>query len=181
MKRTLSVILISITILIAAAFSLRGITNTVKQDRHIELMETLLPNGKDFVKVDSSDTEDIIRSVHKASNGYVIETSTRGYADDITMLIGVDNNGVVTGLVAYQSHETLGLGSKILSDHNFLAQFLNKSGTFNLGDTKNEKEISIDGISGATVSSKTVVKCVNAAVAYVTGADIEASATQWEG
>ena len=37
------------------------------------------------------------------------------------------------------------------------------------------------GITGATVTSKAVVRCVNSAVAYVTGADIESGATSWGG
>lgn len=193
MKRTLAVILLVAILLLVAAFGLKGITHNNAQKEHIKLMQTLLPNGKEFKKVDNAE-DDIIRSVHKASNGYVIETATWGYADEIVMLVGVSNEGKVTGLVAYNAHETAGIGSKILTDHIFLSQFLNKDGTFSIGvsgddafsgatDTAEStgKEIEVDGISGATVSSKAVVKCVNAAVAYVTGADVESSATTWGG
>lgn len=193
MKRTLAVILLVAILLLAAAFGLKGITHNNAQKEHIKLMQTLLPNGKEFKKVDNAE-DDIIRSVHKASNGYVIETATWGYADEIVMLVGVSNEGKVTGLVAYNAHETAGIGSKILTDHIFLSQFLNKDGTFSIGvsgddvfsgatDTAEStgREIEVDGISGATVSSKAVVKCVNAAVAYVTGADVESSATMWGG
>lgn len=193
MKQTLAVILLVAILLLAAAFGLKGITHNNAQKEHIKLMQTLLPNGKEFKKVDNAE-DDIIRSVHKASNGYVIETATWGYADEIVMLVGVSNEGKVTGLVAYNAHETAGIGSKILTDHIFLSQFLNKDGTFSIGvsgddvfsgatDTAEStgREIEVDGISGATVSSKAVVKCVNAAVAYVTGADVESSATMWGG
>ncbi len=198
MKKTIAVFLavtlvVSLTIL-GAAFGLKNVTDENAQKKHVELMETLLPNGKDFIKLDYTEEDGVIRSVHKASNGYVIETVTQGYADEIVMFIGVDNKGVVTGLVTYEAHETVGLGSKILTDHKFLSQFLNKSGTFSIGAPSEDAfssatgttestgdEIAVDGISGATVSSKAVARCVNAAVAYVTGADVDSSATSWGG
>ena len=37
----------------------------------------------------------------------------------------------------------------------------------------------VDGLTGATVTSKTVQKCVSSAVAVVTGADTSSSATTW--
>ncbi len=181
MKKTFGIILAISLILLATSFGLRSVTEKQAQKEHIKLMQTLLPNSKDFIKVDYNEQGTAIRTVHKASNGYVIEALTEGYSDEITMLIGVNNDGVVTGLVTYRAHETVGLGSKILTDHKFLSQFLNKSGSFAVTNDKKEDEISVDGISGATVSSKAVAKCVNAAVAYVTGADIESSATEWGG
>ena len=77
----------------------------------------------------------------------------------------------------------------------FLSQFLNKSGSFTVDTgsadafsgataTATEsagEEIGVDAISGATVTSKAVVRCVNSAVAYVTGADAVSSATTWGG
>ncbi len=191
MKKTLIVILGLSLLLLAVSLGTAAIANNNAQREHIWLMETLLPGGKDFKKVAYSGDDTTIRSIHQASEGFVIETVTQGYADEIVMYIGVDNDGNVTGLVAYKTHETLGLGSKILYDDAFLAQFLNKSGTFVIGlgeetdlsssatssGASSGEEIGIDGISGATVSSKAVVRCVNSAIAYVTGADVGSSAT----
>ncbi len=195
MKATLSVITVTALVLAAVTFGLGGIAQSNAQKEHIRLMETLLPGGTDFKKVPYDGEDTLISSVHKASQGYVIETVTNGYVDEIRMFIGVNNNGVVTGLVTYSAYETPGLGSKILTDHVFLSQFLNKSGNFSIGvshsadafssatDTSEPvgQEIEVDGISGATVSSKAVAKSVSAAVAYVTGADIVSSATSWGG
>ncbi len=194
MKRTIAVILIIPLVLLGLVFGLDGVARKIAQKEHVELMETLLPNGKNFKRVEYTGEDSIIRSVHQADEGYVIETVTYGYADEITMLIGVNNQGKVTGLVTYEAHETPGLGGNILTDHKFLSQFLNKSGSFTVGTSEADAfsgatsdagttgdEISIDAISGATVSSKAVVRCVNAAIAYVTGADVESSATSWGG
>lgn len=192
MKRTFAVIFGVALFLLVTAVALKNVTHSIAQREHVKLLETLLPNSTNFQRIDCDGEDEIIRSVHKAAGGYVIETATMGYADEIVMFIGVDNGGTVTGLVAYEAHETNGLGNQILTDHVFLSQFLNKSGTFSIAsshgddvwDTNDKsastnKNITVDGISGATVSSKAVAKCVNAAVAYVTGADIESSATSW--
>lgn len=194
MKRTLIVILAVALILFGAAFGLSGLARQNAQASHVWLMETLLPGGHDFVRLQYSGDDNVIRSVHQADGGFVIETSTHGYADEIIMWIGVDNTGKVTGLVTSDAHETWGIGSRILTDHGFLSQFLNQSSSFTIGasgadafssatnDTASTgNEIAVDAISGATVSSKAVARCVNSAIAYVTGADISSSATEWGG
>ncbi len=175
MKKTLFIIAILALTLFGTAFGLDAVAQKNAQKEHIWLMETLLPGGKDFQKVPYTDENGVITSVHQCSQGFVIETVTQGYADEIVMLVAVDNDGTVTGLVTLEARETFGLGSYILYDHRFLSQFLNKTGAFTVGDGE------IDGISGATVSSKAVARCVTAAVAYVTGADVDSSATSWGG
>jgi electron transport complex protein RnfG len=134
-----------------------------------------------------------ILSVHKGETGYVIETQTYGYAGNITMLVAVSTEGKVVGLVVRDQSETLGLGAKALRDHEFLAQFLNGSGTFAIGapgadafsgatgEAATGEEIYVDAITGATVTSKAIARCVNSAIAYVTGADVSSGATSWGG
>ncbi len=194
MKKTFAVIFLVAVVLFGLSIGLKGRAEEIAQNEHIKLMESLLPDGKDFIKLEYSGDDQNIRSVHKSDAGYVIEASTYAYADEIRMFIGVNNDGAVTGLVVYDAHETLGLGSRILTDHEFLSQFLNQSGTFAIGEpgadayssatsvaTGDGNENYVDGISGATVSSKAVAKCVNSAIAYVTGVDIQSSATTWGG
>ncbi len=194
MKKLIVFILVAALVLFGASFALQSTAAKKAHAEHLWLMQTLLPDSKEFTR-EAYDGEDAnIRSVHKAENGFVIETVTRGYADDITMFIGVRNNGTVTGLVVYEAHETLGLGNQALTDHVFLSQFLNTAGTFAVatngadafsgatgeaeaaGDT-----VDVDGITGATVTSKAIVRCVNSAVGYVTGADASSGATSWGG
>ncbi len=192
MKRLIITFIAAAAVLFGAAWGLNGIAEKRAQEEHLCLMQTVLPGSETFILEACDGADEAIRSVHKSDAGYVIETVTQGYADEITMLVGVDKTGTVTGLVVCQAHETLGLGSKILTDHGFLSQFLNESGSFTIGTTDadafsgatGETEstgdgIPVDGISGATVSSKAVARCVSAAVAYVTGADVNSSATSW--
>lgn len=194
MKKLILFILVAALVLFGASFALQGAAAKKAQAEHLWLMQTLLPDSKEFVK-EAYDGEDAnIRSVHKAENGFVIETVTYGYADEITMFIGVNNDGKVTGLVVYDAHETFGLGNEVLTDHVFLSQFLNSAGTFAVatsgadafsgatGESETSGDtVDVDGITGATVTSKAIVRCVNSAVGYVTGADTSSGATSWGG
>ena len=195
MKRIVISILLAALILFGASYGLQGIAAQKAQEEHLWLMQTLLPGSENFTVEPYSGEDANIRSVHKAENGYVIETVTYGYAGEITMVIGVSNEGKVTGLVALEAHETPGLGNEILTDHVFLSQFLNGSGSFTIGtsgadafsaatgeaEAETGTEVTVDGITGATVTSKAVARCVNSAVGYVTGADAVSAATTWGG
>lgn len=188
-------ILVCAAILLGLSAGLSDVAARNAQAAHLQLMQTLLPDSKEFTVVPYDGEDANIVSVHKGENGFVIETVTYGYAGEITMFVGVNNDGKVTGLVVHDAHETVGLGNNALTDHVFLAQFLNKSGSFEIAtngadafsgataeaESAEGEAISVDGITGATVTSKAVARCVNSAVAYVTGADAVSAATTWGG
>lgn len=187
-------IVLAAVVLFGAAWDLSGVTAANAQKDHIRLLKTLLPGSTEFT-LEPYDGEDAtIRSVHKGEGGFVVETVTYGYAGELTVLVGVRNDGKVSGIVVQDLSETFGLGREALTDVEFLKQFLNSSGTFAVatqgadafsGATGTEAAegdtVDVDALTGATVTSKAVVRCVNAAVAYVTGADTESAATSWGG
>ena len=139
-----------------------------------EMLATLLPGNTSFEWEAYDGEDESIMAVYKGETGFVIQTSAYGYAGEIVMMVGVSNEGTVTGLVVRDLSETYGLGANALTDTEFLSQYLNTSGDAEVG--KN-----IDAMTGATVSSKAVTRAVNTAVAYVTGADTTSSATTWGG
>ena len=186
-------ILLCGALLLGVSFLTSGMYQDNAKELHLKDLQTLLPGATEFT-VEPYDGEDAnIISVHKADTGYVIETNTYGYAGPITVLVGVNKDGKVTGIVVRDMQETPGLGANALTDADFLAQFLNKTGSFAIGtagadafsgatgEEATGEEIYVDGITGATVTSKAVARCVNSAVAYVTGADVESGATSWGG
>ena len=195
MRKIIIAILVAALILFGASYGLQGVASQKAQEEHLWLMQTLLPGSESFVVVPYDGEDANIVSVHKADNGFVIETLVYGYADNIRMFTGVNNDGLVTGLVVREAHETVGLGNEALTDHVFLSQFLNSGGTFEVAthgadafssatgttDAGTGETVEVDGITGATVTSKAVAKSVNSAVAYVTGADVASSATTWGG
>ena len=174
-------ILVPILTIILAAGILLGLYNCLGQERLVyemhdlqEKMEAMLPGSKNFVLETYTGEDTNIQRVWKGETGYIVETVTYGYAGNITMLIGVCNEGNVTGLQIRDMEETYGLGAEALTDWEFLAQFLRTEGDAEIGN-------GIDAISGATVTSKAVARSVNSAVAFVTGADVSSGATSWGG
>ena len=195
MKKIIITILVVALVLFGTSFALQGTAAKKAQEEHLWLMQTLLPGSENFTAETYSGEDANIVSVHKAENGFVVETNVYGYADYIRMMTAVNNDGKVTGLVVLEAHETAGLGNKALTDHVFLKQFLNASGSFEVAthgadafssatgttESADGETVEVDGITGATVTSKAIAKSVNSAVAYVTGADVASSATTWGG
>lgn len=188
-------LVLAVAILLGVSFGLQGLGVEKARAEHLRLLRTVLPGSEHFVIEPYAGGDANILSVHKGETGFVVETATYGYAGEITMYIGVSNEGKVTGLVVNTMSETPGLGAQALTDHVFLAQFLNKSGSFVIStqgedafsgataeaDTAAGEEIEVDGITGATVTSKAIARSVSSAVGYVTGADVSSSATTWGG
>lgn len=99
--------------------------------------------------------------------GYAIKVIASGSQGPIEMMVGVDAEGVVTGVSVVSNSETAGIGSKVMenmptaSGIGVLSQFEGKSaadGTLTVG-------ANVDAISGATVSTRGVTNGVNAALA----------------
>ena len=194
MKKPIIALILAAALLLGLCVGLDGLAVKNAEAYHLQLMQTVLPGAESFTVEPYAGEDANIRSVHKSDIGFVVETSTYGYAGEITMLVGVSNAGKVTGLVVTDAHETIGLGGNALTDHEFLAQFLNSAGAFEVatvgadafsgatGEAAPEGEtVAVDAITGATVTSKAVVRCVNSAVGFVTGADVATEATSWGG
>ena len=101
--------------------------------------------------------------------GYVLKVVASGSQGNIEMMVGVDGDGVVTGVSVVDSSETAGIGTKVTSNEplasgtGVLDQFIGKSaadGTLSVGSN-------VEAITGATVSTRGVTTGVNAALAAV--------------
>ena len=167
-------ILVMAALLLAVGMGTNELRAANIQKEHVEMMRLLLSGSENFTLEPYTGEDANIVAVHKAENGFVIETTVQGYAGNITMMTGVNNDGRVTGVVIRDMEETLGLGRNALTDHEFLYQLLNTSGETEVGTN-------VDAITGATVTSRAVVRSVNSAIAVVTGADASSSATTWGG
>jgi electron transport complex protein RnfG len=101
--------------------------------------------------------------------GVVLETSERGYADVIKAMYAYSpDKQAITGFQAVELKETPGLGDKIRSDPDFLANFKNLDAALDEATNKLKHAITavkhgkkknpweIDSISGATISSRAV-------------------------
>lgn len=95
------------------------------------------------------------KDAHGATVGYVYELSNRGYAGEITLSVGL-LDGQVNAVSVSGHSETKGLGSA--DEAPFLAAFD--------GLSQPEEALSVDAMSGATVSSTAVREAVSQALAH---------------
>lgn len=103
---------------------------------------------------------------YKKSDGshiYAVFCTPKGYGGEISMMVGVDDKLTVTDIsITDSTKETPGLGSRV-GDTAFLSQFAGKGK--NIGINKNQPEGNeIQAVTGATISSKAVVKGTNDAI-----------------
>ncbi len=98
--------------------------------------------------------------------GWVVKTKGQGYADTIELLLGLSPDlSTITGLFVLEQKETPGLGNKIITD-DWRGQFIDKpaDGGLVVVKTGATKSNEIDGVTGATISSKSVTGLVNTTV-----------------
>lgn len=102
------------------------------------------------------------------SCGFAIEAHGKGFADVIRVLFAYQPSvHRITGFKVVESKETPGIGDKILTDTLFLANFKALDLSHPIVAVKNGKKTQaweIDGITGATISSKAVAKLLQQGV-----------------
>ncbi len=100
--------------------------------------------------------------------GYCVEVQTHGFGGPITMVVGVDLDGKVTGVAVTDHSETRNMGTQAM-EKDYLDQYVGRSGTIRMSGSN-----SVDAVSGATATSKAITAGVNRALAIVANLDPEA-------
>ncbi|MCA9672921.1 MAG: RnfABCDGE type electron transport complex subunit G [Myxococcales bacterium] len=103
-----------------------------------------------------------------AAVGFAIVTEGPGFQDTIRLIYGFDaSTNTITGMEVLESRETPGLGDKIYKDPDFVKQFKKLSVQPSVKLVKKGKGSGtaneVDAITGATISSKAVIKIINTA------------------
>lgn len=112
----------------------------------------VLPAGTSFEKTEC-DVENVLEAYQDtAGAGYVIKCQGKGFGGMITLMVGIDNDGKITGTKVMDHSETAGIGNQIEKD-TFQSQYVGKD--FNLEG--------VETISGATFSSKGFNAAIKAA------------------
>lgn len=181
-KDTLSLVAITLVAGICLAF-VHGLTeDTIKQaeaDERAASYREVFPQASDFVGVkelgaadynaapiDGVTIGEALYAIGADGNpiGCVISsTSANGYGGAITLSVGIDPNGVITGMKVTSMSETTGFGAHC-QDEDFQEQFkgLTYEVTYVAGGKTQPNEI--DMISGATFTSRAVTEAVNGAL-----------------
>ena len=101
-------------------------------------------------------TENITGAVKATDGSLAIKAEEKGFDGGIlSVIIGFDTNGTVTGIWVDASTQTKGIGSNVATD-SFLAQFDGMDGTQNITLGQG-----YDAYSGATISSKALFAAIN--------------------
>ncbi|WP_326512804.1 RnfABCDGE type electron transport complex subunit G [Clostridium intestinale] len=99
--------------------------------------------------------------------GYLFKVNTKGFHGPVDLMIGISNEGKTTGLKVISHSETPGLGAKIDEDK-FKERFKNVpiDKGISMVKTTPTSENEVEGVTGATISSKAVGTAVNEAINY---------------
>lgn len=161
----LGVICLTATLVLAVTYQVtKPKIDAAMKNEEKEALGLILPEADSFSEknIDGIDYYEALKG--KELIGYCIKTVTNGYNSFIRLIVGIDLNGVITGVEVIEHSETPGLGAKIDEIKPgekrpwFLRQFVGKPAA-TIEVNKN-----IDAITGATVSSKAVTEAVNKAV-----------------
>ena len=165
----LAVTLLVIAGVMAAALAgVNSITAPIIEDLTYEktqkAVSAVLPGGGDAVEFPAMD---LVSKVYQGENGYAVEVTPSGFDNTITMMVGVDNAGAVTGISIIDHSETAGLGAvaaaTTAAGEAFRGQFQGLTGSVSV--TKDGGQV--DAITSATITSRAVCAGVNAALAVV--------------
>lgn len=165
---------VALLVICLVATTLLAGTNVITSEKiAINAVETekmsrmlVLPEGKNYGEVTTlpggitycAGTDDSGNQV-----GYVFTAGAKGYGGTVSVMVGLDNEGVITGVEILSHAETPGLGANAVKP-DFKNRFLGKSGTLTVDKVSNDGQ-NIQAITAATITSKAVTAAVNSVTA----------------
>ncbi|HIT85087.1 MAG TPA: RnfABCDGE type electron transport complex subunit G [Candidatus Ornithomonoglobus intestinigallinarum] len=176
-----AVILFLITAVSAALLAaVNGITAPLiaeNEEKTIqEALKVVMPDADEFEEKEKDEAakaaeekygSEILNLYDAKAGGEVVGlcaiVETKGYSAGLTCAVGVDADGVVTGVEITAHEETPGLGANA-EDEGFRNQYIGKHGE--IGVAKNNAgDNEITAMSGATMTSNGVTNAVNTVTA----------------
>ena len=129
-----------------------------------EARRAVLPTASEFEELTVADPaidSCYAGSANGAVVGHTAQVTVKGYGGDVEIVVGVDADGVITGLNVGGANfsETAGLGAKA-KEPAFTEQFKGLTAPLVLKDN-------VDSITGASITSGAVVGGVNTALDYI--------------
>lgn len=128
-------------------------------------IEAVLPGGG--AEIPFTDDSGLVVTVYQGDNGYAVEVAPAGFGGVVDMMVGVDPEGNVLGISIISQTETAGLGAVAAASTSageaFRDQFVGMNGTIAVAKDGG----TVDAITGATITSRSVCTGVNAALACV--------------
>jgi len=155
-------------VVIVTAICIGGVNRTtgriiaVRENREQqELLEQVMPAAQVVTETPymAEDALSILAGYNENELlGYCVEVEVQGFGGVVTMVVGVDVNGEVTGVTVTGHSEHAGIGGQAL-EQDYLGQYVGLSGT-----VRDEGRNSVDAISGATDTCRAITAGVNKAL-----------------
>ena len=162
LKLGIKLLLITSITALALAFTNNMTKPIIEARQQEELKESLAvvykADSYEELDVEKPDTVEV---VYKADDGYVFQIlSPGGYGGDIEYLIGVDKDHNITGFAPLNHSESAGFGKQMEED--FFKEGMigvNMDNEVKASEAGGENEIV--GLSGATISTNTILSGIN--------------------
>ncbi len=161
----LSLFLITVCVVGLLAFTNHFTDRAIKAKERAEAekaMSMVLPEGAPFMDI-TDDVQEMnistkakIKGVDKSEKGYVFTMIAKGYAGDIVVFVGINNEGKVENIMLGENAETPNLGKKAELPE-FTSQFTGLTGEDNVPEK-------IDYITRATITTNGVITAVESAL-----------------
>ncbi len=160
----LAVLLMVICAVVSAVL---GGVNYITKDKIAELTAQktaaayaeVLPTSGEYTEVEYTGDVATVDAVATCEEGTIVQMTVSGAQSMVTLVVGVDNDGAVTGVSIVEHGETPGLGA-LATGAEWRAQFAGQ--TANMALIK--KGGSVEALTGATITSQAIVDACNAAI-----------------
>lgn len=168
--KTVLIPTVALLIICLVATTLLAVTNSITEEKiALNAVETekasralVLPEGVSYGEVTTAEngvTYCVGYDTDGKEIGYVFTGGAKGYGGTVSVMVGIDSQGEITGLEILSHAETPGLGANAVKDE-FKDRFNGKSGVLTVDKNSNDGQ-NIQAITAATITSKAVVEAVN--------------------
>ena len=158
----LGAFILAATVCVCLVHRATGRTIAIRENRERhQLLARVMPAA--FMTTETPYVSDDALSILAGYNaeelvGYCVEVEVQGFGGVITMVVGVDVNGEVTGVAVTNHNEHMIVGGQAM-EQEYLKDYIGLSGT-----VRDQGRNSVDAISGATDTCRAITAGVNKAL-----------------
>lgn len=144
-------------------------TSNMITDKLMSALTEVLGEGdfsivSDWNEYGAEKPENVEKLIKKSDGSLAFEIVTDGYSKKgLDLVIAMNSDGSVKGVSVVSLGETPGLGTKVQNE-SFLSLFTGKKGEVEIVKNAPAKDSEVQGVTGATYSSKGVARAVNIAI-----------------
>ncbi len=148
---------------LAATYNVSNPTILANQKKSAdEARLEVLPSGDSFTQYDGKLAAGVDECyIADNKSGMAVTSEYKGFGGAVTVMVGIDNSGKITGVKVTEHSETPGLGTKAMTA-DYLSQY---KGVSEAAAGYIKDDANIDAITGATITSNAVYCSVGEALA----------------